>query len=157
MEFEWEPIVFSIDDGATTELALFEPESYGRAWEEAVYSVGGTYRYADGGETRSARLYFRNGVLQQVLGFTGGGSTGAPREIVPSIGDQFTIQQQWMDLDAQGQNAQTVTQEGGTLTFGEQGFTWVDQDAPVGTYVVGFVIEDLDGNRRHAYEQIQVE
>ena len=48
-------------------------------------------------------------------------------------------------------------QDGGTVTFGEGGLTWVDQDAPVGTYVVGFVIEDLDGNRQHAYEQIQVQ
>jgi hypothetical protein len=157
MEFEWEPIVFSIDDGLTTELALFKPESYGRVWEEAVYSVDGTYTYADGGETRAARLYFRNGELQQVVGFTQGGASGAPREIVPSIGDTFAIQQQWMDLDAQGQIVQISAQEGGTVTFGEQGLTWVDQDAPVGTYVVGYVIEDLDGNRKHAYGQIQVQ
>jgi hypothetical protein len=157
MEFEWEPIVFSIDDGATTELALFKPENYGRVWEEAVYSVDGVYTFADGGETRTARLYFRNGTLQQVFGFTSGGATGAPREILPQAGDRFTIHQQWMDLDAQGQIVQTTIQEGGTLTFGEQGLTWVDQDAPAGTYVVGYVIEDLDGNRRHAYGQMQVE
>ena len=157
MEFEWEPIVFSIDDGTRTELALFKPESYGAVWEEAVYSVDGTYIYADGGETRSARLYFRNGQLQQVYGFTGAGASGAPREILLRAGDRFTIQQQWMDLNAQGQIAQTTVQEGGTLTFGEAGLTWLDQDAPVGVYVVGFVIEDLDGNRQHAYEQIQVQ
>jgi hypothetical protein len=157
MEFEWEPIVFSIGDGTTTELALFKPESYGAVWEDAVYSVDGTYTYADGGETRSARLYFRNGELQQVFGFTGEGASGAPREILPQAGDRFTIQQQWMDLNAQGQIAQTTIQAGGTLTFGEQGLTWVDQDAPLGTFVVGFVIEDLDGNRRHAYGQVQVE
>jgi len=157
MEFEWEPIVFSIDDGVRTELALFKPESYGRVWEEAVYSVDGTYTYADGGETRAARLYFRNGQLQQVVGFTGAGASGAPREILPQAGDRFTVQQQWMDLNAQGQIAQTMVQEGGTLTFGEAGLAWVEQDAPVGVYVVGFVIEDLDGNRQHAYGQIQVE
>jgi hypothetical protein len=157
MEFEWEPIVFSISDGTNTELALFKPESYGRVWEEAVYSVDGTYTFADGGETRSARLYFRNGELVQVFGFTEAEANGAPREILPQAGDQFTIQQQWMDLNAQGQIVQTVAQEGGTLTFGEEPLTWVDQDAPAGTYVVGFVIEDLDGNRRQAYGQMQVE
>jgi hypothetical protein len=157
MEFEWEPIVFSIDDGARTELALFKPESYGRVWEEAVYSVDGTYTYADGGETRAARLYFRDGQLEQVYGFTGADASGAPREILPRAGDRFTVQQQWMDLNAQGQIAQTTVLEGGTVTFGEAGLTWVDQDAPVGVYVAGFVIEDLDGNRQHAYGQIQVQ
>jgi hypothetical protein len=62
-----------------------------------------------------------------------------------------------MDLNAQGQITQTTAQEGGTLTFGDEGLTWVDQDAPVGTFVLGFVIEDLDGNRRHMYGQIQVQ
>jgi hypothetical protein len=157
MEFEWEPIVFAISDGTNTELALFKPESYGAVWEEAIYSVEGTYTYADGGETRAARLYFQNGELQQVFGFTGAGASGAPREILPSVGDQFTIQQQWMDLNAQGQLVQTTVQEGGTLIFGEQSLTWVDQDAPVGTYMVGFVIEDLDGNRKHAFGKMQVE
>ena len=48
-------------------------------------------------------------------------------------------------------------QEGGTLTFGDQMFTWKDLDAAPGQYVVGFIVEDLDGNTFQAYEQIVVE
>ena len=29
-------------------LALFKPESYGKSREEAIYTVDGTYTYADG-------------------------------------------------------------------------------------------------------------
>ena len=47
-------------------------------------------------------------------------------------------------------------QEGGTLTSGDQMFTWKDLDAAPGQYVVGFIVEDLDGNTFQAYEQIVV-
>jgi hypothetical protein len=91
MEFEWEPVVFAIDDGAQRVLALFSPQSYGRSFEESVYTVDGLYTYADGGESRRARLYFRNGMLRQVFGFTDqeeADAPGAPREIYPQPGDQ---------------------------------------------------------------------
>jgi hypothetical protein len=154
LEFEWEPIVFGISDGTHTEVALFHPETYGAAWEDATYTVDGIYKYADG-ESRSARLYFRNGVLRQVFAFTHEGFTGSPWEIVPQAGDQFTILEQWMD---QGQNNGAITtQEGATLTFSDQPFTWQELDAAAGAYIVGFIVEDLDGNRTPVYEQVTVQ
>ena len=109
------------------------PQSYGATFEEAVYTVDGIYTYADGGESRYARLYFSDGVLRQVFGFTGEGGTGAPREIIPQTGDRFTVLEKWLDLDAAGHGSpQTATQEGGTLTFGDQMFAWEDLDAAPG-------------------------
>jgi hypothetical protein len=157
MEFEWEPVVFAIDDGTQSVLALFTPESYGRSFEEAVYTVDGIYSYADGGETRYARLYFRNGALRQVYGFTDDSGTGSPREIIPQPGDRFTILETWMDLDSQGNVVRKDTQEGGTLTFGDTMFAWTDLDAAAGPYVAGFVVEDLDGNTREVFGQVTVE
>ncbi|RPI55946.1 MAG: hypothetical protein EHM56_04855 [Chloroflexi bacterium] len=157
LEFEWEPVVFAISDGTESVVALFTPESYGRTFEEAVYTVDGLYTYADGGETRYARLYFSDGVLQHVFGFTGEGGTGSPREIVPQAGDRFTVLETWQDLDAQGNIEQVTTQEGGTLTFGDQMFAWQDLDAARGDYIVGFVVEDLDGKAYESYAAIRVE
>jgi hypothetical protein len=157
MQFEWEPIVFAIDDGVDSVVALFRPEVYGASPEEAVYSVEGTYTYADGGESRYARLYFSNGVLKQVYGFTGEGGTGAPREIIPNSGDTFTVLDKWMDLNERGSVAQTVALEGGTLTFGNQMFTWETLDAAPGQYVVGFVVQDLDGNAYQSFQVVTVE
>lgn len=153
MEFEWEPIVFAISNGVDSVVALFKPEAYGATFEDAVYSVDGTYTYADGGESRYARLYFSDGVLRQVFGFTGEGGVGAPREITPSAGDTFTVLDKWMDLDTSGNPAGTVSIEGETLTFGDTMFTWEELDAAPGVYVVGFVVQDLDGN---AYETLDV-
>ncbi len=157
MEFEWEPLMFAINDGVDSMLALFTPQTYGASREEAVYTVNGIYTYSVGGESRYARLYFSDGVLRQVFGFTGEGGTGAPREIIPQPGDTFTILEKWMDLDQRGKVLQAATQEGGTLTFGDQMFTWEELDAAPGEYIVGFIVEDLDGNNYEVYEQVSVQ
>jgi hypothetical protein len=157
MEFEWEPLVFAIDDGTDRVLALFTPESYGATFEEAVYTVDGIYTYADGGESRYARLYFSNGMLRQVFGFTGQTETGAPREIIPQPGDTFTVLEKWLDLDQDGKVADVASQQGGTLVFGDQMFAWRELDAAPGAYVVGFIVEDLDGNAFESYTTVVVE
>lgn len=157
MEFEWEPTVFAITDGTTTATTVFQPETYGAEPENAVYTVDGTYTYGDDGESRPARLYFSDGVLQQVFGFTGTDDLGSPREIIPQAGDSFTVQERWMDLDANGNVVNVATEAGATLTFSDQPFTWVEQDAAAGNYIIGFIVEDLDGNKTHVYAQVAVE
>ena len=61
-----------------------------------------------------------------------------------------------MDLDAQGRVTETVQQQGGTLTFGDQMFTWEQLYASAGQYIVGFLVEDLDGGSQAVYAQITV-
>ncbi len=158
MEFEWEPLMFAINDGQESVLALFSPESYGANPDEAVYTVEGIYTYADDGESRHARLYFNNnnGMLNQVYGFTGDGATGAAREILPQQGDTFTVLERWTDLGPRGSQATFANQEGGMLTFGNKPFTWEELDGAPGPYIVGFIFEDLDGNSFPVYEQITV-
>jgi hypothetical protein len=157
LAFTWEPIVFAINDGSTSAVALLNPENYGASPQEAVYTVEGLYTYADGGEQRYARLYFSNGQLRQVFGFTGEDGSGAPREIIPQSGDRFTILEKWMDLGPQGEVDQVVQQEGETLTFREEMFTWEQLFAAPGEYVVGFMVEDLDGNAQTSFVQVEVQ
>jgi len=157
LEFEWEPLMFAIADGVDFIVALFTPQEYGASPEEATYTVDGIYTYADGGESRDARLYFRDGVLVQVFGFTGERGTGAPREIIPRPGDSFTVLERWLDLGERGEVMQVSKQEGGTLVFGDRVFAWEELDAAPGEYVVGFIVEDLDGNTLEVYEQVHVE
>ena len=156
LEFEWEPVVFAIDDGQQRVTALFQPRDYGRSFEDAIYTVDGTYTFADGGETRRARLVFSDGLLRQVVSFSGDDQTGAAREIVPTQGDQFTIIQSWLDLDNSGNSVNTAEQAGDTLTFGANTFQWLELDAAAGNYVVGFIVKDFEGNSTEAYTQIEV-
>lgn len=154
LEFEWEPLMFAISDGDTDATAALMPMSYGRRPEEAVYTVDGTYTFNDG-ETRSARLFFQNGVMRQVFGFTGDNSQGSPAEISPKQGETFTVLQRWLDLGADN-TITPATQEGETLTFGTQPFIWKELDAAAGDYVVGFIVSDLDGNSKAVYTQVTV-
>jgi hypothetical protein len=136
---------------------LFTPETYGASQADAIYTVDGIYMFADGSGSRPARLYFRDNLLRQVFGFTGDGSAGAPREITPKPGDTFTMLEKWIDLDSRGNPIQTATQRGETLTFGDRPFRWQDLDAAAGDYIVGFVVEDLDGNPKRVFERIVVQ
>ncbi len=157
LEFDWQPIVYYIYDGQDAVAATLTPQSYGASYEEAVYTVDGIYTFgsAEGG-SRHAWLYFVNGTLQQVFGFTGEEFTGAPREIQPQTGDSFTVLEEWLDLDEQGRVVRRAYEPGGALTFRDQMFTWVEMDAAAGDYVVGFIARDLDGNSQQAYTQITV-
>lgn len=156
LEFEWEPIVFYISDGVDWAPALLTPAVYGATGEDAVYTVDGIYTFQTG-EQRAARLYFRDGQLRRVFGFSSGTSSGAPREIYPQTGDRFTIIETWLDLDSRGQVVNRANQEAGTLTFRDGMFTWEVLDAAAGDYLVGFIAEDLDGNRQQAFAQVVVE
>jgi hypothetical protein len=157
MRFSWDPYIFAISDGKTLIPSLFLPEVYGASSQDSIYTVEGEYRFSDGGENRYARLYFRDGILRQVFGFDGDKEVGAPREIIPQTGDTFTVIDQWMDLDSNGNVIGVTPIEGETLTFGDDMFRWEEVYAAPGVYVIGFIIEDLDGNASPVYTQVIVE
>ena len=156
LQYEWEPLMFSITDGQDSQVALLAPQSYGASAEEAVYTVEGTYIFGDSGETRQAMLLLSNGLLRQVIGFTGEKEASAPREITPQSGDRFTLREKWLDLDSNGNVTQEAYQDRGTLTFSDQTFQWQEMDAAVGNYIIGLIVEDLDGNQYPVYTNISV-
>lgn len=156
LDVDWEPLLYGITGGGEIATVGLKPETYGATYQDAVYSVDGTYGFADGRSPIMARLFFRDGLLRQVYGFNGNDTTGAPWEIYPQTGDTFTVQERWLDLDAQGQVVAESSQDGQTLVFGDEMFRWQALNAPSGTYVVGFIIEDLDGNKVQTYTQVTV-
>jgi hypothetical protein len=156
LQFTWDPVVFAASDGVNDVPALFAPSDFGRTYEEAVYTVDGTYTFASSGQRLAARLYFVDGVLRRVFGFTGQLDLGAPREITPAAGDKFNVSETWLDLDSSGKVVNTTIEEGPSLTFGSNMFTWQTLDAAAGVYMVGFVVEDLDGNQQWSLIRITV-
>lgn len=157
LNFTWDPIVFGISDGSQNAVALFQPGQYGADAASASYSVEGLYTFAQTGESQYAQLHFQESKLVAVYSFNGQDDTGAPREITPAQGDTFTIYEKWMDMNADGQVTGVVKENGRTLTFGSQPFEWVELYAAAGDYVVGFIIEDLDGNQYPIYTRITVQ
>jgi len=156
LSFEWDPVVFAVNDGFEKQTALFTPQTYGSTFEEATYVVDGIYTFAENGESVNAQLYFQNGTLVQIFGITGTNDTGAPREITPQANDTFTILQKWIETSSNGA-AQATYEDGGSITFGANPITWEQLFAAEGDYVVGFIIEDLDGNQYPVYTQITVQ
>jgi hypothetical protein len=158
IDFEWTPTLYALNDGESSELALFEPYEYGASPEKASYAVDGIYTFADTGETRHARLIFSEGELTQVLGYSGEDGGGALREITPLDGDQFMVLEQWIQLgEDEDDEAEFVTREGTTFTFGDQNFTWEETTAIEGNYVIGLIAEDLDGNTYEEYGSVTVQ
>ena len=157
MNFEWEPTLFSITDGVQSSVALFNPLAYGASAEDALYAVDGIYTFTQDGEQIRARMYFRDGRLFQVFGFHGNEIASSPYEISTSAGDTFTLLHRWMELDNTGQISQILLEEGDTLTFGSTAFEWEQVYAPAGDYLVGFLVNDMDGNVVQQYTQVRVE
>jgi hypothetical protein len=159
LAFDWDPVVFAISDGINTIPALLQPLEYGASYEDAVYVVDGSFTFYNTGDTLDARLYFQNGSLISVYGFSGGQEqvAGAPHEITPQAGDRFTLHEKWLDLDAKGQVVEESSQPGGTLTFGADPFVWEVLQAAPGEYVIGFMIEDLDGKTYPVFTQVFVQ
>ena len=151
MEFEWEPLMFAISDGAELRRgALHAASAMARRRRKPSTRWTASTPTPMVGRSRYARLYFRDGVLQAGLRLHGRGGTGSPREITPQSGDKFTVIEKWLDLDERGQVAQAVTQEGGTLASAircSPGRSWT---RPPGPYVVGFIVQDLDGNEQQS-------
>lgn len=156
LSFNWEPTVFAINDGQKRATALFIPQTYGATAEETLYSVDGIYTFSDTGASVKARLDFQNGYLVQVFGMTGDDQAGAPREITPQRGDTFTLLEKWLDITSRGA-AQVTYENGETFAFGTDPFVWEQLYAAKGNYVVGFIIEDLDGSQYPVYTQIVVQ
>jgi hypothetical protein len=157
VEYEWEPNVYAINDGQTSVKALFEPQAYDD--ESPTYSVGGTYRFASGGDPRFAKIYFRDDKMTEIFGFTGSitQAVGAPRQITPQVGDQFTVLERGDDLNQEDEaGREKYVQEGGTVTYNGQPFTLETTPASSGNYVVGLIAEDLDGQRYEQYEGLFV-
>ncbi len=153
LSFTWEPVVTLVSDGKQAVPALLVPQSYGA---QPTYAVEGSYAFADGSPARFPRLFFRDGVLSQIFGYTGQNGLGAPRQITPQPGDTFTVQEQGHRL-VNGVPAESFTRPGGVLTFSGKAWTIQRQPAPGGSYVVGFIVEDLDGRRYEQYESLFVE
>lgn len=157
LNFEFEPLVYTISDGTESGIALLNPVSYGATAEDAVYAVDGIYTFSETGETRKAQLLFKNEFLFQVMGYVGGSTAGAASEISPNPGDTFTITYKWLDLDSSGNVIAVSTSEGDVLTFGSKPFRWMQEYLPAGDYLVGFLVADLDGNVTPVYQTITVQ
>lgn len=120
-----------------------------------LYSVDGIYTTSVTGESSDASLIFdvETGELEYVWAYLDYDGVVTPMEVIPEIGDTFTIYQLVFTSD----EVEPEVYDGGTLTFGEYGLITDLMPLPDGEYGVGFIVEDLSGNYAEDYMSITVE
>lgn len=154
--YEWSPTIYALSDGTTEAFALFEPEVYGEDTQNTEYVVRGIYTFANSGEERYALIHFDGDLnYKSIFGFQDRDGSGAPRQITPRKGDQFTVLEQWYTLD---DASEWVISEhpGETLTFAGQPFTAIAYEGYAGEYSLGIIVEDLLDNTTAEYATVQV-
>jgi hypothetical protein len=159
VEFDWEPTLFFISDGIeeNDQFAFFEPSSFGETWEQDVYTVYGQYTFAGTNDTREAAINFwGNGDMKDIFAFEDSDGAGAPRQVSPSVGDTFTIWEEWLEYDEQEGSYAFVDYEGGVMTYNGTPFTMVPYYGFPGFYDIGVIAEDFDGNYQEGFIEIEV-
>ena len=156
--YTWEPTLYYMSDGndANDQFAFFEPETYGKDESSNTYLVRGVYTFSESGSQTDAAIRFNgDGMMQNVFSFKGEGGGGAPHEISPQKGDTFTITEQWLEFDVNPDGGFT-DYDGGTMTFGKNGFEMVPYYAYSGDYTIGIIVEDLNGNTTEDFVEVTV-
>ena len=81
--------------------------------------------------------------------------SGAPRQITPRKGDQFTILEQWYTEDAAG-DWEITEHEGDTLTYSGKPFTVEAYEGYEGEYSLGILVDDTLDNEIAEYATVVV-
>jgi hypothetical protein len=156
LDLEWTPQIFYISNGEEEIFAVLEPELYGAAAEDTFYLVDGFLTEAASGAVRSGYIRFNGvGEMNSVWIYTDDNQTGTPSEIYPIAGDSFTVTDYWLEF-GDNPDGELVEYSGGSITFGDAPLTWSGYAPIGGTYLVGIVVEDMDGNYTFEFVPILV-
>jgi hypothetical protein len=155
LEYEWQPTVFYLSNGDEEVFALFEADTYGLGAEDTFYRVSGYYTFARSGQQMYAEMVFNAyGDFDSVWVYSDR-DNAAPREVYPEQGDEFTVIEFWLEYD-QNPDGELVEYEGGTLVFTDQPMVFIDYTPVGGYYILGIVVEDMDGNFTYEIKPITV-
>jgi clostripain len=141
--FEWEPAMFYLNDGTHKDFVLLYPLDYGPPDEPAIYAIDGVYKVANGNAEYEATMHFAGtGEMREIIGYSEvSEDLLAPFEITPQLGDEFYIYQEWFEED---EYVYYLNSE--PFVYSGEDFTFEAYDADAGIYLVGFIVEDLEGN-----------
>ncbi len=150
VSFQWKGQVPVVSDGHAETYAVLVPTLDG---ELAVGA--GLYRQAGSSDWIEASMVFDLDT-REVVAIWGNSLFGfqVPFELTPQAGDQFQFY--WIYLDAEGNFLTQETEEAVVLTFGDEPIRFEYRPAPDGTYLLGFVAEDMAGNSSYSSVRVTV-
>ena len=158
---DWNLEANCVSDGAHCVLALVNPDKYTPQPENRLYYVEGWYVYADTGKRVEAAMYFNNqgeNLIRNIIANSvGNDSIVSPSALIPKPGDQFLTMNTVWTVDADG-IMHVTSQEGYTLTFGDQPFQYGNSGDPSpAEYAVGIIVKDMDGNTTLQFAPVTIQ
>jgi hypothetical protein len=143
-----------LTDGTASAFGFLLPESY----TSPAYRLDGLYTPAGGSTPRRARLSFdRAGHATQVVVYKDPRGRTAPHAGAPKPGDQFTPFVQILTPPGDMNLTWQVTTGLSTpLTWRAQPLCWTTEPPLPGDYLVGLLVQDLDGNLTRQYAPLRV-
>ena len=159
INLDWQPAPNGICNGSACAFTVVNPDKYTTDPIDLMYFVEGWYLYTETGEKIEATMYFNNFgedlIRNIIVNPVGADSVIMPRTLKPQPGDQFIMLDTWWTIDNNGQIKDSY-QEGNVLTFVDQPFYFVTGPTDVGEYVVGIMVEDMDGNNTFEFAPLIV-
>jgi len=146
------PSLTLLTDGVDSAFAFAIPEGYGNSGNR----LDGQFTPAAEGKQSRARITFdSDGKIIEILAFKEQRTKSTPHALTPKNGDTFApFVQALTETDGNWQ-AETVLAT--ALTFGEQPFRLEKESLIPGEYLVGIVVQDLDGGLTRKYVPMAVE
>jgi hypothetical protein len=147
ISIQFKPTLPLLTDGANFAFGFHAPEAYGRAerWLEGLYN-----------ESTRARLTFtEGGELKSVVAFTESLGRALPHELTFKPGDHFAPFVQiytpaWKNWD-------TTLALSNMLTFGESSLRYRTESPIPGEYLLGLLVQDLDGGLVRKYAALTIQ
>jgi hypothetical protein len=138
-----------IMDGFDSAFGFLFPEGY----NSSDYHLDGLYTTADGITQRRARILFGNdGGVKKLTAYKEQGSRSMPHALTLKQGDQFTPFIQILTPPAGKDHIWQVTAGLSTpLTYRDEPFRWEAKPPIPGDYLVGLLVQDLDGGLARQY------
>ena len=143
------PTMRVLTDGLDSAFAFMRPVSYG----QVGYQLDGLFTRESAGNFHRATLKFNGaGEITDMLVFKKRGGHSAPHALTIKSGDQFTPFVQILTCpNAENPVWQAVRGISTVLTWQETAFHWVNEIPGAGDYMIGLVVQDLDGEQTRQY------
>ena len=143
------PSLRLLSDGVDTAFAFMRPTTYG----QAAYQLDGLYTRQGAENPHRARLKFDSaGEITGMLVYKGSAGRSTPHALSINPGDQFSPFVK-ITTSSNEENPHWQSSRGfsTTLTWSDAGLLCL-QEAPIpGDYLLGLVIQDMDGARSRQY------
>ena len=147
------PSLRLLTDGVDSAFCFSIPKAY----ENPDYHLDGLYTPADGAAQRRARITFdSNGKTKEMIAYKENGRRSTPHALTPNQGDQFAPFVQILTPPTEDGKWDISTAFSNPLTFRDQPFYVVAESPMPAEYLVGILIQDLDGDFSRKYVPLTI-